>query len=87
MLWVVFLYALKTVKECKNEWVLNVLSILFLSMFVDSVKVWKSECYSVTNPLHYATFKEYQKETRSNRITGFTDYIVRLNSVFSLIGP
>ena len=56
-------------------------------MFVDSVKVWKSECYSVTNPLHYATFKEYQKETRSNRITGFTGYIVRLNSAFSLIGP
>lgn len=31
--------------------------------------------------------KEYQKETRSNRITGFTGYIVRLNSAFSLIGP
>ena len=63
----------------KNS-VLNVLSILFLSMFVDSVKVWKSECYSVTNPLHYATFKEYQKETRSNRIAIFT-VLVFMNRV------
>lgn len=32
--------------------------------------------------------KTCQKEKkRSNRITGFTGYIVRLNSAFSLIGP
>lgn len=28
-----------------------------------------------------------KKKKRSNRITGFTGYIVRLNSAFSLIGP
>lgn len=42
--------ALELVLECMKNSVLNALSILFLSMFVDSVKVWKSECYSVTNP-------------------------------------
>ena len=31
--------------------------------------------------------KTFQKEKRSNRITGFTGYIVKLNSAFSLIGP
>ena len=37
---------------------------------------------------HYATFKDMsKKKKRSNRITGFTGYIVRLNSAFSLIGP
>ena len=50
MLWVVNLIALEFVLECMKDSILNVLSILFLSMFVDSVKVWKSECYTVTNP-------------------------------------
>nr|DAI06408.1 MAG TPA: hypothetical protein [Crassvirales sp.] len=45
----------------KNS-VSNVLSLFFLSMFVESVKVWKSEYYSVTIPPHYATFKEIKKE-------------------------
>lgn len=31
--------------------------------------------------------KKEEKKKRSNRITGFTRYIVRLNSAFSLIGP
>ena len=31
--------------------------------------------------------KNIKKKKRSNRITGFTGYIVRLNSAFSLIGP
>nr|DAI06409.1 MAG TPA: hypothetical protein [Crassvirales sp.] len=31
--------------------------------------------------------KKSKKKKRSNRITEFTGYIVRLNSVFSLIGP
>ncbi len=57
-------------------------------MFVDSVKVWKCECCSITFLPHYATFKDMsKKKKRSNRITGFTGYIVRLNSAFSLIGP
>jgi hypothetical protein len=31
--------------------------------------------------------RHVKKKKRSNRITGFTGYIVRLNSAFSLIGP
>nr|DAQ13004.1 MAG TPA: hypothetical protein [Crassvirales sp.] len=47
----------------KNS-VSNVLSLLFLSMFVDSVKVWKSECCSVKLLPHYATFKDITKRKR-----------------------
>jgi hypothetical protein len=33
-------------------------------MFVESVKVWKSEYYSVTIPPHYATIKDMSKRKR-----------------------
>lgn len=42
----------------------NVLSLFFLSMFVDSVKVWKSECCSINPNTHYATFKDMSKRKR-----------------------
>nr|DAS84815.1 MAG TPA: hypothetical protein [Crassvirales sp.] len=52
----------------KNS-VSNVLSLLFLSMFEDSVKVWKSGRLSVNlykkNPnTHHATFKDMSKRKR-----------------------
>nr|DAI59024.1 MAG TPA: hypothetical protein [Crassvirales sp.] len=33
-------------------------------MFVDSIKVWKNECCSITSSPHYATFKDISKEER-----------------------
>ena len=80
MLWVAFLYALKIIKECMKDSILNVLSILFLSMFVDSVKVWKSECYTVTNPPILCHIQRHiKKKKRSNRIAIFTVLIFSLN--------
>nr|DAG93557.1 MAG TPA: hypothetical protein [Crassvirales sp.] len=43
--------------------------------------------YHIISPTLCHNQRHVKKKKRSNRITEFTGYIVRLNSAFSLIGP